>query len=465
MPVSPPRRGLLLAAMLFGASACGADESDSAPPEADAAPPAVDADVPTPDATLEPYSDWPDPTTVFPYVYSPDPDLPPYGHARWETETWESNDVTQTALYLRKLIEHYTTAEPEVMQHFAATGPTLPALAEGLVLTFAGDILWIGENWNAFAVPVAPYITGDLRIGNLETAASPDHPVQKMGLPVRFNADPAIFDALPFDLLQLNNNHSLDADDEGLTATKAEAERRGFVTTGVDTHATVDVKGSRIAFLSYTWGVNRRDLTSTHDLFVVPFGHLEPRATLDRIQTEIAGARADGAEYVVVLLHWGYEFEHFPAPHFLQMAREIVAFGADVLAAQGPHVVQPAELCYVNHPEVVPGIGTCSVRSQAPGDDRARRAAIFYSLGNFTNDTPDRIEVETGILGRVSLDGDVTGMAYTPVVLRQDPVRVEAADLAAGADEEVRGEIERLERHLGAGWRLRAEAIVNGEMP
>ena len=45
---------------------------------------------------------------------------------------------------------------------------------------------------------------------SLETDASPEHEVQNSGLPVRFNAAVEIFDALPFYVLQLNNNHTLD---------------------------------------------------------------------------------------------------------------------------------------------------------------------------------------------------------------------------------------------------------------
>lgn len=416
-------------------------------------------------AVADPYAAWPEPTMLFPYVYSPDPEAPAYAHVRWETETWEATQSPEAALYLRKLLSHYTTAEPEIMDHFAQVGPTLPPLGAGLVLTFAGDILWVGENWSSFAEPVAPLMTGSLRIGNLEQAVSPDAAPGKMGLPVRFNGDPGVFDNLPFDLLQLNNNHTLDADDAGAAATKAEAERRGFATTGVDTHATLEVRGERIAFLSYSWGVNRRDITPTHDLFIVPFGHLDAPVDLSRIRDEIAAARADQAKYVVVLVHWGYEFEHFPAPHFLQMARDIVSYGADVIVGQGPHVVQPAEICLVNHPEVVPGIGTCSVRSRVDGDARPRKAAVFYSLGNFTNDTPDRIEVETGILGRVSLDGEVTGLGYTPIVLRQMPVRVVPADTEAPNDPEVLAEIERLKSHLGASWYLDADSAMNLETP
>jgi len=434
--------------LMAGLMAAGCDDAGGGTPG-----PVVDVGVDA-DAAVDagdPYAAWPaDPEAVFPWVYTPEENLPPYAHTRWETETWPINGP-ESALYLRKLISHYTTAPQEVIQHFQATGAAIPPLGAGVRLSLAGDILYVGENWENFARGAADLTTADLRIANLETAVSNLSPSGKMGLPVRFNAPVEIFTALPFDLLQLNNNHTLDADDEGAVATQTEAEARGYRTTGLDRHAMVTAAGRKIAVLSYTWGVNRRDYTTTHELFVIPFGHVGEAIDLDLMARNITEARTEGADFVVVLVHWGFEFEHFPDPHFLQLGRRMVALGADLVSGEGPHVVQPAEICHVNQPEVVPGVGTCAVRTE---DGVPRTAAILYSLGNFTNDVPDRIEVETGIIARVSLEAGVgvTGMDWVPIVLRQGPPRVEpVADHLD--DPEVAGESERLNGHLGAGWR------------
>ena len=138
------------------------------------------------------------------------------------------------------------------------------------------------------------------------------------------------------------------------------------MTTGLDTHAVVEVGGRRVALLSYAWGDNHRNYVTTHELFFVPFGHVGKDVDLTSIGDDIAGVRADGVDYVVVLPHWGFEFEYYPDPHFMQIARRIVALGADVVAAHGPHVVQPAEICYVNHPERVPGRTTRTSGSAWP---------------------------------------------------------------------------------------------------
>ncbi len=450
---------LFAAVLALGACMAGSGAASDAGPDslAEPGPDAADevgqevAGDPGPD----PYAAWPDPTTVFPWVYTPDPDAPEWAHVRWETEDWEMTDGEKAAGYFAKLLNHYTTAPPEVRKHFQVQAAEGPPLGEGIVLSFSGDILPPGDNWTAFGAGVAGITQADLRVANLETAATPLHPPSHSGVPVRLNAPPEMLDHLPFDALQLNNNHTVDMDDAGAESTKVEAETRGFTTTGLDAHATVTVKGRRVALLSYSWGVNRRDYVTTHDLFIVPFGHVDEDIDLSRIGAEIAAARADGADYVVLLLHWGFEFEYYPDPHFLKLARQMVAAGADVIVGEGPHVVQPAEICWVNHPEVVPGVGTCSVRSP---DGRPRRAAVLYSVGNFSNDVEDRIEVETGIVAKVSLDQDVTGLAWTPVVIRWAPPRVLPALDEAAADPELAAEIERLNGHLGPGWRVPAEA-------
>jgi hypothetical protein len=399
------------------------------------------------------YADWPAQESTFPWVSSPDPDLPEYAHTRWETETWSLDDVQMTQNYILKYLNHYTTAPREVVAHFEQAGAEVPRLGPGIVLSFVGDLLWVGDNWSDFARGAATLNRADLRMGNLETAMSSTREVSRGELPVRFNAPATMLDALPFDVLQLTNNHALDMDDEGTTSTKENVLARGYAQTGINEHLTVTVKGHQVALLSFTWGVNRRDYLTAHELFIVPFGHLGEPIDLSSVATQIAQARTAGAEYVVLMLHWGFEYEHYPDPHFLKLARQMIALGADVIAAEHPHVVQPAEICWVNHQDRVPGVGTCSIRT---ADGKPRRAAVLYSLGNFSNDAFDRVESNVGIVAKVSLDaGEVTGMGWTPTYFQVKPPRVEP--LEAHLDQPAPAEeFARLKKHLGDGWRIPA---------
>ncbi len=417
------RRGLSLVLVLALATACSADD---------------------------PYADWPADGTGFPHVYTPETGLEAYEEVRWETETWDpAEDLDQTALYVLKSINHRIGAPEESLAHFEEMRSQVPGLASGIRLSLVGDVMWVGDNWAEFSTPSAPLLDGDLRVGNLETPTSPDHPIELAELgSYSFNAPPEMLDGLPLDLLQLTNNHSLDVGDPGLENTLDEVEARGLLHTGVDGHAVVEVGGRRIAALAYSWGLNLRDAVTDHELHVIPFGHLDEDIDLTPLERDVADARADAADSVVVLVHWGFEYEYYPDPHFMVLARRIVAAGADLVVGSGPHVAQPAEICHVNHPEQVPAIGTCSLRTD---DGRPRTAAVLYSLGNFGT-IMATVPCQAGLVATVSLDPDVTGIGWSAVATVEDPPWVRPlVDLLD--DPELSAESARLDDHLGSSWR------------
>lgn len=404
-------------------------------------------------AGCDPYRKWPEPSDVFPYAYTPEEGLEAWADVRWETETWNpQEDLATAGQYLLKAANHRRSAPDESLAHFDAMRDAIPPLpGEGVELAFVGDVMWVGDSWSTFLQPAAPLLAdADLRVGNLETPASPEHPTSLDELPLyAFNAPPEILDGLPLDLLQLNNNHTLDVEDAGLEATLAEVDARGYARTGVDTHAVLDVEGRRIAFLSYTWGVNRPEIPTTHEIFVVPFGHIGEDIDLSGLEADVAAARAD-ADSVVVMVHWGFEYEWYADPHFLVLGRQIVAAGADLVVGSGPHVVQPPEICSVNRPEVIPGIGACSLRTD---DAEPRTAAILYSLGNFGTAMPT-IPCQVGIAATAALgDGGVLGLGWEAAVTLEDAGhRVEPLD-AHLDDPDLAAEAARLDAHLGAGWK------------
>lgn len=399
-------------------------------------------------AACDPYADWPAAEDAFPWVYTPEAGLEDYELVRWETETWNpADDLASAGRYLLKLQNKRQGAPIESLEHFESMRTQIPPLGTGRTLSFVGDVMWVGENWSHFADPVAPLIDGDLRIGNLETPTSPDHStdLDDLGL-FTFNSPPEILDGLPLDVLQLNNNHTMDVDEDGLENTLAEVAARGFVQTGIDTHATVAVGGQDVAFLSYTWGLNMRPEPADHEVFVIPFGHDHEEIDLSRIAEDVS---ANPADTHVVLVHWGFEFEYYADPHFLQLGRRIVQAGADLVVGHGPHVVQPPELCHVNQPDFVPGVGTCSLRTD---DDAPRDALILYSLGDFSTTAPT-LPIETGIIATVSLDPLGVGWeAVTNVSLAGRRTVVPLVEHAVDSLDHA-SELARLDAHLGTGWK------------
>lgn len=407
----------------------------------------------------DPYAGWPDPEAVFPHVVSEETGLPDHAYVRVETETWTPLvDLEETALYLRKAAYLRPGAPIETMLHFGEMRAQLPRLAPGdPVATFTGDLMMLdGPDPRGVADAVADRMRG-LRVTNLETPVAPSFPTDRDALApafglYAFNESPSILDDLPVDVVQLTNNHANDLGPEGLVETIDEVGARGFAGVGVGGAPLLrDHGGQTFAFLAYTWGLNATDPPPDQDLGVVPFGRPEA-VDLSRIRRDARDARRAGADQVVLLVHWGYEYELYPDARLLVLGRRLVEAGADLVVGTGPHVVQPAEWCVVNRPAVRPGIGACSVRT---ADGRPRTAAVLYSLGDFATDLA-RPELATGILASVSFaaGGGVSGLAWDPVWSDPRGAVARVVPLASATDDPaLAAEAERLDAHLGPGWR------------
>ena len=275
----------------------------------------------------DPYARWPEAESVFPWVYTPLEDLQPFEEVRFETETWVPLvDIAETALYVQKSLEHRKGAPLEVQMHFGTARP--PGLDEDHPhLSFAGDIMPMTRPVDGFAAEVAPLLDGVLRVGNLETPVSTLHPtdrdevVNEFGL-FAFNAPVSLVEGLPFDVLQLNNNHSFDLGGEGFASTAANVAEAGFEPLGHlrNDHISDLGDGVVVGFLAYTWGSNA-PVPDGEDLFVVPFGRLDQPIELERVADDVLAIRAAGATHVVLMLHWGFEYEYWPDPHFMVLAR------------------------------------------------------------------------------------------------------------------------------------------------
>jgi hypothetical protein len=387
---------------------------------------------------------------AFPYTYTPQADLEPYEEVRFETETWDPlTDMDQTALYVQKSILHRPGAPVEELDHYDEMRLKIPPLGEGVQVDFVGDVMWMGANWSHFMDPAAGMLDGDIRVGNLETPIDPDQPTDKDELPLyAFNAPPEILDGLPLDLVQLTNNHTMDMGNAGVTATIAQVDARGFARTGVDSHVTLPSAIGDIAFLAFSWGMNNRVDEPERDLFIVPFGHLDEEIDLSSVGAAIDAARANGAVSVVLLLHWGYEYEYYADPHFLVLAREMIALGADLVVGEGPHVVQPPEICSVDRGET-PGIGTCAIDD---GLGKPRTAAILYSLGDFGT-TLETLPCKTGIVASVTLNPDVTGLGWQAETSASGSQGIEVVPTIDSTDPDVIEENARLDALLGTGWK------------
>ncbi|RKY19926.1 MAG: hypothetical protein DRQ55_09325 [Planctomycetota bacterium] len=217
----------------------------------------------------------------------------------------------------------------------------------------------------------------DVVMGNLETPVSPRAP--RSGYP-RFNADPFMLDALKqvgFDVLLTANNHALDQGEEGVLATQEQLDQRGLLHLGTNrpdsdkrNHLMLSIGAAhplRIALLNYTFVVNR---IPADDRILQYIPHDVDRVEV--IARAIRAAKAQGAECIVVFLHWGQEYHANPSRRQRELVKGLCLQGADLIIGAGPHVIQPMERLYSREGQML--------EAHEAG---AREHFVAYSLGNF----------------------------------------------------------------------------------
>ncbi|MGH2715868.1 MAG: CapA family protein [Thermoleophilaceae bacterium] len=179
----------------------------------------------------------------------------------------------------------------------------------------------------------------DLALCHVETPLVPG-PVR--GYP-SFRTPPSLAGAIRdtgWDACSTASNHSLDAGQYGVRTTLEALDRAGIPHSGTARSARgarrapiLDVKGVRVAFLSYTAVSNGQRVPHPWSV-----AWADPR----RILADARRARRRGADTAIVNLHWGDEYSHAISPSQAALARRLTrspAIGA--IVGQHVHVVQP----------------------------------------------------------------------------------------------------------------------------
>ena len=234
--------------------------------------------------------------------------------------------------------------------------------ARGFALIASGDVLTHGavlERARAYGRRVGqpydfrpmfadlrPIVSGaNLAVCHLEV------PLSRTGTDISswpaFNAPPQLAEALRwagYDACSTASNHAMDKGPQGIAATLAVMDRAGLRHAGTarnpsegNQHTILEVRGLQIGLLSYTYGLNSGPLSPGQRWLV---------KTIDpgRILTDARAARQAGAQFVVVLLHWGQEYRTAPTPAQRELARRLLAAPeVDLILGHHAHVVQPIQ--------------------------------------------------------------------------------------------------------------------------
>jgi len=246
---------------------------------------------------------------------------------------------------------------------------------------------------------VTPYLqTADLALANVETTFKGEGPYN--GYP-SFNAPDILAQNVKdmgIDVAILANNHIMD---QGLTVLQRSVDllrENDMVVIGSKhetekRYAIVEVKGIKVGVLAYTYEtprnggkrtINAAVLSSSAEECINSFTQ-DSYEILDKdlavIKEQMKLCREDGAQIVVLYMHWGEEYQKSSNPFQKYMAKAMAEAGADIIFGSHPHVPQEIQLIEVKDAE----------------DKLVKTVPVFYSMGNFISN--QRTESLSGTYG------------------------------------------------------------------
>lgn len=256
----------------------------------------------------------------------------------------------------------------EALQNSLLTGTLGKQMATNNIrLSAIGDIVFnnaLSEKEQVWD-PVLPFLhckdilsKSDIAIANLEG------PISTLGTPIPYKSSlrtsPYWISGIKgagINLLNLANNHIYDYGQEAIDETLGllNCHNINYVGYGDNLAASripkiIEIKGVKLAFLSYCSVVNKAHLYATDHLPGIPY------CDHKSVHEDIAAAKAS-ADIVIVSFHWGLENYNYPTLDQVSLAHLSIDSGASLVLGHHPHVLQ--------------------------GLEKYNNGIIVYSLGNF----------------------------------------------------------------------------------
>lgn len=292
------------------------------------------------------------------------------------------------------------------------------ASADEITLLAVGDIIGhdtilelakTGDSYDftsLFAPLKSDISSVDVAIANMETPFGGTESGSYIGYP-SFNTPDEMGDALidaGFDVVQLASNHTMDsgtsAIDHELNYWKNHSSQVlavGVYSSEEERNAVpiLEKNGVKIAFLNYTYGLNGNELPADHSYALT----LLTEDNKDFIKSQIAKA-AEEADFVVVLPHWGTEYEvGEPTQEQISWAQLFTEAGADLIIGTHPHVIEKVDWVEAGQ----------------------NKALCYYSLGNFVSNQQYTNTV-LGAMAYVVLKKDSAGVSIDEEKTKVIPV-------------------------------------------
>jgi len=274
-----------------------------------------------------------------------------------------------------------TAALPELLKE-TTNSSTITLLAVGDIMLDRG-VEYMVKNYgdNDFKFPflkIADYLKkADLLLGNLESIISDKG--RRVGSIYSFRAEPTAITGLiyaGFDILSVANNHLFDYGQEAMEDNFRRLKEAGIDYVGggfneaeVRSGLLKEIKGTKITFLAYTNKGNPAWQAIGNNSGI---GWLD-----ERIKDDIRKAK-EKSDLVIVLFHFGEEYQNEPNAEQQYFAHLAIDSGADLVIGHHPHVIQPIE--------------------------KYKNKTIAYSLGNFVFDQYFSEETMKGLLLEIIIE-------------------------------------------------------------
>ena len=256
------------------------------------------------------------------------------------------------------------TEPPIVKEHTATVGATGDILMHKKLIDSGYDKSTKTYNYDDIFAFFSDYVSGvDYAVANLEvTLCSDDNGYAYDGYPC-FNCPDAIVDSLKtagFDLLLTANNHAYDTRHKGFLRTQTVIRERelNYIGTREDpadaNYTVVEVNGIRIGMVNYTYNtsqsadgtvaLNGIPLTNADSQCINTFSYSQLDRFYEKLRSQMDAMYAEGAEAIVIYIHWGDEYQTKPNGHQTKIAQALCDMGIDVIVGNHAHVPQSMEL-------------------------------------------------------------------------------------------------------------------------
>ena len=200
----------------------------------------------------------------------------------------------------------------------------------------------------------------------------------------QFNSPQQVGDAFidaGFNLVSLATNHSMDnyyrtggkTVSNSLKYWKEHSDKvltAGSYTSQADRDEVIvkEINGIKYGFLSYTEQTNGISLPSGKSYVANVYSKEKAKKDID--------AYKDKVDVIIVAMHWGSEYTHYPTTFQKETAKYLASLGVNLIIGSHPHVIQP--MTYI-------------------GD-----TLVVYSLGNFVSNQ-DTVAKLTGLMASANI--------------------------------------------------------------